>query len=37
VTAPPTCPPGFGLATIDVHQRDPDGTATIVTCLLGAP
>jgi hypothetical protein len=27
-----TCPPGFALATISVHQRDPEGTAVIAVC-----
>jgi len=29
----PTCPPGTTLTTIDVHQRNPEATATIVVCL----
>lgn len=27
-----SCPPGFTLATISVHQRNPEGTAVLSVC-----
>jgi len=28
------CPPGSTRTTIDVHARNPDGTATITVCVV---
>ncbi len=30
----PLCPTGYSSATIDVHQRNPEGTTSILTCVL---